>query len=165
MNRVVVSDTSPLRALAHLQLLKILSSFYDEVLIPPAVAAELAHAIDGVTLDLPSLGSLFRVVAPRAVDRARALAATIDQGEAEAIALALDMTIHDILMDEKRGREVAKRNGLRPIGVLGLLLRAKEKGLIDAVAPRVDALVTGIQFRVSASVLRELLVLAGEHAD
>jgi predicted nucleic acid-binding protein len=49
----------------------------------------------------------------------------LDNGEAEAIALAVEIQADRILIDERRGRKKAIELSLRPIGVLGILLRAK----------------------------------------
>jgi len=61
---------------------------------------------------------------------ARLLASTLDPGEAEAIALALELSADLILLDERDGRSAAERAGLRVTGVLGVLLRAKNNGQI-----------------------------------
>ena len=81
---------------------------------------------------------------------ARLLATTLDPGEAEAIALALEMSADLILMDERDGRSAAERAGLPVTGVLGVLLRAKNEGQIQLIKPEVDALRTRARFFLSA---------------
>ena len=54
----------------------------------------------------------------------------LDPGEAEAIALAVEIGADRILMDEKRGRQIALHHSVKPVGVLGVLLRAKPENLI-----------------------------------
>ena len=68
------------------------------------------------------------------------LVAHLDQGEASAIALALEAGVGLVAMDERRGRLVAREMGLAVTGSLGVLLRAKRLGFIEAVAPRVAAM-------------------------
>ena len=92
----------------------------------------------------------------------RLLEATIDLGEAEAIALALELSADLILLDEKEARAAAKRAGLRVTGVLGVLLRAKMNGQIRVVKPEIDALRARARFFVSSALERRILDLAGE---
>jgi hypothetical protein len=67
-----------------------------------------------------------------------------------------------ILLDERDGRTAAERAGLRVTGLLGVLLRAKKDGQIQAVKPEVEALRTRARFFVSPQVERKILDLAGE---
>ena len=86
----------------------------------------------------------------------------MDAGEAEALALALELHADIVLMDETAGRQVALQQGLVPVGVLGLLVEGKKKGLVPAVAPILRTLVEQARFRASQSLLRETLRLASE---
>lgn len=67
-----------------------------------------------------------------------------------------------ILIDEAAGRAMAVRLGLHPIGVLGTLVRAKQRGLIDAVGPLMDRLEAEIDFFISEQLPTEILRRAGE---
>ena len=101
---VVVSDTSPLIALAHLQQLDFLERFFEEVLVPPAVVAELQSpawkSLMRDALDAPCIQ--VRTPADRA--RVKELSTTLDLGEAEALALALEVHAEAVLIDEAEGR-------------------------------------------------------------
>lgn len=68
------------------------------------------------------------------------LSILVDTGEAEAIALAQTMPDCIILLDDSRARRVAERLQIKQIGTVGLLLRAKRKGLIDKLRPHPDSL-------------------------
>jgi predicted nucleic acid-binding protein len=85
---VVVSDTSPIRALEHLKLLDVLVQLFSEVLVPPAVAAELKRPPG----DLPGIdvGQLpfIRVQAPQNQAKLLELRQLLDLGESEALSLA-----------------------------------------------------------------------------
>jgi predicted nucleic acid-binding protein len=65
-------------------------------------------------------------------------------------------------LDEKEGRHAAKRLGLRVVGVVGILLEAKAKGIIDNVRPYLDALRQTAGFYLSDSLYRYVLTLTGE---
>ena len=64
----------------------------------------------------------------------------LDRGEAEAIALALELHADNILIDEYLGRRIAIEYNLRPLSILGILLKAKSEGLISEVKPIMDDL-------------------------
>ncbi|HUU41202.1 MAG TPA: DUF3368 domain-containing protein, partial [Desulfatiglandales bacterium] len=89
----------------------------------------------------------------------QALKQELDAGEAEAIALALEIGADLLLMDENLGREVARHLGLRYTGLIGVLIEAKRKGFITAVKPCLDQLRDIAGFRLSevlyARVLRD----------
>ena len=74
------------------------------------------------------------------IDLARVLRLELDQGEAAAIALSLKLGHQQILMDERDGRAKAKALGLQPVGILGILLRAKRKDQIHSVKTAMQAL-------------------------
>lgn len=159
---VVVSDTSPLRALDHLGKLSLLVDLYGEVLIPPAVADELSDPDSSLPrLDWRSIEGV-RLRAPTDLARVEGLLQQLDRGESEAIALALEVSAGALLVDEREARAVAVSLGLKPVGVLGMLLRAKQDGLVPSVRPLMDRLRSGIDFRISPAVYAEVLHLAGE---
>jgi len=159
---VVVSDTSPIRALAHLASLDLLRHLFGEVLIPPAVARELGRSLSGPgTVDVLKLGYI-RVETPQDQRRVQEFGRKLDPGEAEALALALEVHAEAILIDEAAGRAMAKQLGLRVVGVLGTLVRAKQRGLIASIRPLLDRLQNEFGFYISASVRAEVLRLVGE---
>ncbi|MEZ4644360.1 MAG: DUF3368 domain-containing protein [Chloroflexota bacterium] len=85
----------------------------------------------------------------------------IDRGEAEAIVLALEKNVPDILIDDAKGRRVAQLNGLYPIGTVGVLLQAKQTGHIQAIKPLLDTLIAN-RIRISERLYQQSLQLAGE---
>jgi predicted nucleic acid-binding protein len=90
------------------------------------------------------------------------LSAQLHPGEAEAIVLALDISADWILLDETDGRAVAARAGLRVTGILGILLRAKQRGEIPYLRPELDSLRTRARFFVGSRLEQEVLRSAGE---
>lgn len=67
-----------------------------------------------------------------------------------------------LLVDERAARSVAISLGLKPVGVLAMLVRAKEERLVAAVRPLMDQLGAGIDFRISPALYAEISRLAGE---
>jgi len=86
----------------------------------------------------------------------------LDEGESQALALALEIHADGVLIDEAHGRAVALELGMVPIGVLGILVRAKKRGHLPAVAPVIEALLTRARFRMADELVQSALRLAGE---
>lgn len=113
--------------------------------MPPAVAYELEHPAVLRPVVKVSHFPFLRIVTPQPPSRYPELA-TLDTGEAEAIALAVDLRAEAILIDEKRGRRAASRLGLTTVGVVAILVRAKQSGAIPLVVPLLDRLRAEIDF-------------------
>jgi predicted nucleic acid-binding protein len=125
---IVVADTSPLNYFVQIGCESVLSSLYQRVLIPPSVLEELGHAgapkiVGEWLLDLPSWIEVRGTAAPP-----DAALADLDPGEREAIQLAQEQRADLLLIDERRGRLVAKRHGLATTGTLGVLLDCRPEG-------------------------------------
>ncbi len=159
---LVVSDTSPLRALQALGLVSLIEQLYGNVYVPPAVVAELSVNAPGVgafrVTDFPFLV----VRAPSDRSQVSALLADLNAGEAEALALAVEVHADAVLIDESLGRRIAARLGLKTTGVLALLVDAKTRGLIGRVAPLIRELDARINFRISEQLRARVLKDAGE---
>ncbi|WP_072925503.1 DUF3368 domain-containing protein [Microcystis aeruginosa] len=160
---IVVSDTSALANLAIVDHLWLLESIYQTVIIPDVVARELAAASNPLIPAILQVGwiqpqPLTNSELANQLQQERGL----DAGEANAIALALDLQADDLLIDERLGRQEALRLGLSIIGILGILLIAKQRSLIPQVQPVMDALISQAGFRVSSQLYQRVLALAEE---
>jgi uncharacterized protein len=160
--KTVVSDTSPIRALAHLERLDLVGALFDEVLIPPAVVSELENPTSSARPVLVAGIAHVRVQAVRDRSRVDRFRLSLDPGESEAIALALEAGILEIIIDERIGRRIAKESGLATVGVLGLLVRGKQRGHVQLVQPLIDRLRSELRFRVTDDVYATALQQAGE---
>jgi hypothetical protein len=160
---IVISDASPLVSLARIDRLQLLPDLYRAVLIPDAVWNEVVELGAGE----PGAKEVERAQWVKRcqvdnVDLVKALRQELDAGEAEAIALALEANGNVVLMDERMGREVAHHFGVQCTGTLGVLIEAKNKGMLDAVGPCLDKLIADAEFRVSDTLYRRVLEEAGE---
>src|SRR5437016_5367721 len=133
---MVVSDSSPLISLAAVGRLELLRDLYGAITIPRAVYQEVAMqdparpgVLETQTFDWITCEA---IVDPSIVT---ALQGRLDDGEAEAIALAVELQADLLLMDERLGRIEAARFGLRFIGILGVLIEAKAKGCLKEIRP------------------------------
>jgi len=158
-----VSNASPLISLARIGKLDLLRQLYGELTIPSAVWQEVV--IEGVGQPGASDVEAAAWIKRRAVtnrELVRALQQELDAGEAEAIALALEIGAELLLMDERLGRETARHLGLRYTGLIGILIEAKRKDLVGAVKPQLDALRDVAGFRVSDALYTRVLQDEGE---
>src|SRR5712664_3244975 len=89
------------------------------------------------------------------------LSDVLGTGEAAAIGLCLELQAELLLCDDLEARRIAAAQGIRVVGTLGLLVRGKRSGLLDAVRPIVEAMVA-MGLRVSSDLVEEVLTLAGE---
>lgn len=134
---IVVSDASPLIGLARIDRLDLLTSLFGRVLVPPPVWLEITRPEKLASNLLRTWPSL--VTHPAASITIQA-ASSLDPGEASAIALALELRADLLLLDERKGRRVARELGISVTGALGVILRAKQSGLIAAGRPLVQQL-------------------------
>ncbi|MCP3959708.1 MAG: DUF3368 domain-containing protein [bacterium] len=149
MTEPAVTDSTCLIALEQIGYLDLLPALFDPIQAPPAVEREFGAAPPWLT-----------VVAPADVALAKALEMTIDEGEAEAIALAIEREWR-IILDDLQARAVAQQMGLKLIGTVGILVRAKRAGLLAEVKPVLQAL-DRIGFYLSEPLMKEVLRLADE---
>lgn len=161
----VVSNTSPILNLAIVKQLDLLRQQFAEVMIPPAVSEELqldseAPGVEAVRQALAD--QWLRVHELKDVRLAQALMLELDRGEAAAIALALEVSADSILLDERDGRAKAKALGLQPVGVLGVLLRAKREGKVESIKDIMQALKRDAGFFISDDLFAAVLTEANE---
>ena len=152
---IVVSDTSPITTLMQIGKVALLHKLYGEVLIPETVRNELAQLH-------PTLPPFFKCVPVGSRSRVEVLLAELDPGEAEAIVLAKETHAELLLIDEIHGREVAAREGLPYIGLLGVLDQAKLKGFIRSVREVLGEIENQTTFYISAEIKKLALQRAGE---
>lgn len=159
---IVVSDTSPLLNLARIGRLQLLEQLYHKVLIPSAVNHELLSQASVLPiLDFASIPWLI-VADAQNRNRVSELRSDLDEGEAEAIVLAIERHADLLLVDERRGRRTATAAGLKITGLLGVLVASKRAGLIPQVKPILDDLIQTARFWVGPTLYARLLEELGE---
>ena len=158
----VVCDAGPLIALAGCGQLDLLVAVFEAVHVPQAILDETSA--DQSRPGASSIAAFVRAhakVHPRRGDAIyTAAAAHLDEGEAQALSLAHALGC-GVLMDERRGRQAALRQGLPLFGVLGVLLQARRIGQIDRIAPALQRMQAN-GYRIARALADEALKLAGE---
>ena len=162
---IVVSNTSPLFYLSIIGHLDLLRQLYSEIVIPTTVFNEITNVgnTDASARVVPTL-SWIKIQSATDREFVNTLRAELDSGEAEAIALAVELNADRLLMDERLGRAAATRAGLQVTGVLGILIAAKRNNLIPEVKPLLDALIEQVGFWIDARLYAEVLQAVGEPA-
>ena len=160
---IVVADTSVILNLCCVQHEHLLQQLFQRVLIPNEVADEFVwltkvqKRFSGLILP-PWIEILS---APKSYP-VEVVEAELDAGEAAAIALFLTQKADALLIDEKIGRKVAIKLGVRTVGILGILTDAKNDRLIPSVKVLLDRLETEANFWISRDLRLQVLKLAGE---
>jgi uncharacterized protein len=160
---IVVADTSVILNLCCVGQHDLLSSMFREVVIPPEVQQEFERA----ACTYPRFAKLtvpawIRQQQPQALPQSLLRVPNLDAGETAAIALALELAADAVLIDETIGRQVACQHGLTTIGLLGILIRARQFGLLPAITPVVNDLERKANFWLKPEIRLEALRLVGE---
>lgn len=158
MPEIVVADTSPLLVLHRSRLLHLLPTLYGRVLVPQMVADEIAAGQHG-GFDIPDLASLTWLEI-RQPTHPLPVHPKLHPGEQAAIALALETGLR-VLIDDLAGRRYLHERHHPFTGTLGVVIEAKRRGVIAAVAPHLDVIAQH-GFWFDEAVRRQVLKLAGE---
>ena len=101
-------------------------------------------------------------VGPTGNQEVQRLRTTLDAGESEALVLAVELSAELILMDDRVGREAARRMCLRMVGTIGVLQRAKKAGLISAIRPLIEDIIDRLGFFLARELVDSVLKQEGE---
>ncbi len=160
---LIVSDTSPISNLLLIDRLLILKDVYQKIVIPPSVHTELLELAKlGEDISMYLTADWIETKTPSDIGLIGKLLNKLDEGEAEAIALAKELGADYLLIDERRGYKIADEMGLAPIGLIGVLLKAKTETYVEKVMPIVDALRNEAGFWINDKFYDEIRVLTGE---
>ena len=159
---VVVSDSGPLIALAGCGQLELLVAVFDALHVPQKVLDETtADRSRRGAADIAAFVQARAQVHPNRDDAIYAAAVGhLDEGEAQALSLAQALGC-GVLMDERRGRQTAARQGVPLFGVLGVLLQAKRIDKLERIAPALERMQAN-GYRISQALIDQALRLAGE---
>ena len=156
----VVSNSTPLISLLKLNRLELLEQLYSQINIPVAVYCEIEAGKNKIYYQDLSKLEWINIVEIR---EKTAVEYFIDlhAGEAETIVLAKEMKSDLVILDEKLGRNHAKQAGLKVTGTIGVLIKAKNNGLISALKPFLDEL-TEKGVWISENLKKEILKVVDE---
>ena len=131
---IVISDTTPLISLLKIERLDLLEKIFGQVFIPDGVFNELIqnkNYTQEANMIISSDFIVTKSVSDRKAVEILEKTTSLDRGESEAIILFSELKAELMLMDERRGREVALKLKIPLSGTLGVLLEAFDKGIIS----------------------------------
>lgn len=163
---LVISDSSTLIHLSVIHRLDLLRVFFQRVSVPPAVWREVVELGGGRAgadqVAQARQAGWIDVTEPTDTTLLRLLKRDLDDGEAEAIALCLELGAELLLVDETDARQIADLYDLPKTGTIGLLIRAKQEGLIDLLRPELDRLQQQGTFWIAEPLYHRALDAVGE---
>lgn len=148
--KAIIADTSCLIIYNKINRLEILQHTFADLIVTNEVAGEFGELPDWITIR--QLGRKSQYLK---------LTENLGKGEASSITLALEIEDCLLIIDDRKGRKVAKELKIDIIGSLGLLIKAKEKRVIKSVKEILD-LIDQTNFRISGSIKKKVLRKAGE---
>jgi len=151
MPKNIVCDASCLILLEKINRLELLQRIFGTVHITDIISQEFITSVP-LWMEVHSSESILL----------KGLMNVLDSGEASAITLATQLEDSLLIIDESKGRKIAKRMGINITGTLGLLLLAKKKGHISSVKMVIDE-IQSTNFRVSSNIVQKVLELAAEN--
>lgn len=153
---IVISDTSPLSSLIQIDKLRLLSQLYKKIIVPPTVHIELSKLTQfGVNLSEYHAPDWITISKPVDIIFVKKLEKDLDKRESEAIAIAQELKADLLLIDERLGTKHAKALGLNTIGLMGVLVQAKNKGIVTEIKPLIEDLENNETFK---NVLKRYLL-------
>jgi predicted nucleic acid-binding protein len=159
---IVISDSTVFIGLAKIEKLSLLSNIFQKVYVPEAVyneVVEKGRKKPGAKEVRESLWIIKKKVSDNT--QVNLLMVSLERGEAETLVLAKEMEADIILLDEEKARKSAVLAGFKVIGLIGILIIAKQMGLIKNIKPYIETLQEK-NFRISNKIVNKALKQAGE---
>ena len=151
MPKTIISDTSCFIVLTNIGELELLQKTYGSVITTPDVATEYGQ----------SLPSWIEIKAAANKHLQKVLELQVDKGEASALALAMETPESTIVLDDFKARKVAEKLGLDITGTIGVIIKARLKGIIPSIKPYLEK-ISKTDFRLSLDLEQQALREAGE---
>jgi predicted nucleic acid-binding protein len=146
MDKIIISDTSCLIALSNIGMLHILKDLFEEVLITPEENDEFGNQLPNWIIVSQAKNKL----------KQTEIENKLDKGEASSIALALEIPSSTLIIDEVKGRNIAKNLNIEIIGTIGIIILAGKKGIVNDVISIVLKLVNN-GFRLSNEIVDRII--------
>ncbi len=151
MDKIIISDTSCLIALSNIGMLQILKDLFGEVLITPEVNEEFGNQLPNWII----------VLQLQDKQKQAEIEKKLDKGEASSIALALEIPNSILIIDEVKGRNIAKNLNIEIVGTIGIIILAGKKGVVNDVISVVLKLVNN-GFRLSNKIVDRIIEIYGK---
>jgi len=151
MPELVIADTTCFIVLSKINELRILNKLYSQITTTPEVMNEFGDVLPEWVI----------IKSPSDKQKQLILEQQVDKGEASAIALALEIPGSLIILDDLEARTLAKHLGISVTGTIGVLSKAKLKGIVPSIKPLLEK-IKQTNFRISPAIEAAALKEAGE---
>lgn len=151
MLKPIIADTSCFIILTNIEELDLLRKVYGQIITTAEIASEYGK----------TLPNWVEVGVVQDIDKQKLLEIQVDKGEASALALALEIPGSTVILDDYPARKVVVKLGLDLTGTLGVIIKAKLKGVILSIEP-ILAKIKQTNFRITKEVELEALREADE---
>ncbi len=151
MHKTIISDTSCFIILSNIGELELLHKVYGEIITTIEIATEFGET-------LPDWVKIKKVTDTY---KQQLLELQLDKGESSAIALALEIPESTIILDDIKARKIASRLGINYTGTIGVIIKAKLKGIIPSIKPIIEK-IKQTDFRISVEIELQALKEANE---
>lgn len=158
MRKVIVNST-PLIVLGNAGLLEILQKLYGRILVPEAVYQEVTAKDDAAGMILLNGADWIQVEQVQNQSDARIFSSRLHAGEVEVMLLAREQKADLLIIDDNAAKSTAKYLGMKVTGSLGVLLRAKQMGIIPDINDAMDQIILN-GFYVSEELRKHIILLA-----
>lgn len=160
---IVVTDTSVVLNLCCIQCEHLIGELFGSIVAPPSVVTEFQRlTATDVRFSNLNFPDFIQTITPSGTLPALLTNEKLHAGEVAALSLAVEIRATAVLMDERAGRATASMLGLQCMGILGILIEAKERGLISEISPLLNHLQTRAGFWISAPLRKRVQSLANE---
>jgi predicted nucleic acid-binding protein len=151
MPEIIIADTSCFILLTKIKQLDLLKKLYGTVITTNAIATEFGKQLpDWVIIQNP-IDEKYQYL----------LSLQVDKGEASAITLALEDTNSTIILDDLKARKLAKQLNISITGTLGIIVKAKQLGIIPSIKPLINK-IRQTNFRITPMLEKLALKESGE---
>lgn len=140
---IIVSNTTPISELAKVGQLNLLKEIFGTLIIPQEVYQEVTTGNHPAAIIVPAVDwiEVRSIRSPQKVSDLQT-DTNLDLGECAAIVLAEELKANQILIDDLAARIIAESRKLAVIGTIGILLLAKDRGIIPDIKPILDQLIS-----------------------
>lgn len=165
-NKKILCNTSPIIGLISIGRLYLLRELFDEIILPEAVYRELCTDSPAYQKEIEEINDniskgYFKIYRVKNADVVKSMYGKLHFGELEVIVAAKELNLQFAIIDEKAARKMASEFLINTIGILGILLLAKKKELINCIKPDIDKLRAN-GYRISDELYDQILGKAGE---
>lgn len=151
MPNIIIADTSCFIILSKIDELDLLQKIYGQIFTTFDIAVEFGEPLSNWVVIKNVLNKNYQEI----------LELQLDKGESSAIALALETENCTIILDDYKARKIAKKLSVSFTGTIGIIIKAKQVGLINSIKPILEK-IKSTNFRLSKEIETQALILANE---